>query len=93
MPEVRSCYVCRSPPRSLHSACRYLYRYYREGTLHTARAANAREECRKIKNIAKTVAQVTSRSNRLGFSSAPLTHLFPSPTAADRWMNAAAPLT
>ena len=74
MPEVRSCYVCRSPPRSLHSACRYLYRYYREGTLHTARAANAREECRKIKNIAKTVAQVTPRPNKLCFSPSGLTH-------------------
>ncbi|KAI0823147.1 glycosyl-transferase for dystroglycan-domain-containing protein [Trametes gibbosa] len=38
---------------------RYLYRYYREGVLHTDRAANAREECKKIKNIAKTVSQVT----------------------------------
>ena len=38
---------------------RYLYRYYREGTLHSERAANARDECRKIKSIAKTVAQVT----------------------------------
>ena len=39
---------------------RYLYRYYREGTLHTERAANAREECKKIKNISKTVSQVRS---------------------------------
>ena len=38
---------------------RYLYRYYREGTLHSERAANAREECKKLKNIAKTVTQVT----------------------------------
>ncbi|KAI0771021.1 glycosyl-transferase for dystroglycan-domain-containing protein [Trametes elegans] len=40
------------------SCLRYLYRYYREGTLHSDRAANAREECRKIKNIAKTVSQL-----------------------------------
>ncbi|CDO70899.1 Glycosyltransferase Family 49 protein [Trametes cinnabarina] len=40
------------------SCLRYLYRYYREGILQTDRAANAREECKKIKNIAKTVAQV-----------------------------------
>ncbi|KAH9927495.1 glycosyl-transferase for dystroglycan-domain-containing protein [Epithele typhae] len=37
-------------------AClRYLYRYHRDGTLHTPRAANARTECRKIKKIAKTL--------------------------------------
>ncbi|KAI0358970.1 hypothetical protein OH77DRAFT_1420483 [Trametes cingulata] len=40
------------------SCLRYLYRYYREGTLRTERAANAREECKKIKNIAKTVSQL-----------------------------------
>ncbi|TFK93021.1 glycosyltransferase family 49 protein [Polyporus arcularius HHB13444] len=40
------------------SCLRYLYRYYREGTLHTERAANAREECKKIKNISKTVSQL-----------------------------------
>ncbi|KAI0757386.1 glycosyl-transferase for dystroglycan-domain-containing protein [Daedaleopsis nitida] len=40
-------------------AClRYLYRYHREGTLHTERAANAREECKKIKNISKTASQL-----------------------------------
>ncbi|RPD58411.1 hypothetical protein L227DRAFT_601963 [Lentinus tigrinus ALCF2SS1-6] len=42
------------------SCLRYLYRYYRDGTLHTERAANAREECKKIKNISKTVSQVPS---------------------------------
>ncbi|KAI0666270.1 glycosyl-transferase for dystroglycan-domain-containing protein [Trametes maxima] len=41
------------------SCLRYLYRYYQQGILHTDRAANAREECKKIKNIAKTVSQVT----------------------------------
>ncbi|KAI1797514.1 glycosyl-transferase for dystroglycan-domain-containing protein [Ganoderma leucocontextum] len=42
-------------------AClRYIYRYFREGKLHSQRAANAREECKKIKNIAKTVTQVTN---------------------------------
>ncbi|TBU34839.1 glycosyl-transferase for dystroglycan-domain-containing protein [Dichomitus squalens] len=40
------------------SCLRYLYRYYREGTLHTERAANARDECKKIKNITKMVTQV-----------------------------------
>lgn len=39
-------------------APRYLYRYHLEGTLHSERAANAREECKKIKNISKTVSQV-----------------------------------
>ncbi|KAI0735571.1 glycosyl-transferase for dystroglycan-domain-containing protein [Earliella scabrosa] len=40
-------------------AClRYFYRYHLEGTLHSERAANAREECKKIKNISKTVSQV-----------------------------------
>lgn len=43
---------------------RYLYRYYREGTLHTERASNAREECKKIRNISKTVSQVTSCNTR-----------------------------
>ncbi|KAI0662432.1 glycosyl-transferase for dystroglycan-domain-containing protein [Cubamyces menziesii] len=42
------------------SCLRYLYRYYREGTLHAERAANAREECKKIKNIAKTVSQLVN---------------------------------
>ena len=27
--------------------------------MHSERAANAREECKKLKNIAKTVTQVT----------------------------------
>ncbi|KAI9059634.1 glycosyltransferase family 49 protein [Trametes sanguinea] len=40
------------------SCLRYLYRYYREGTLQADRAANAREECKKIKNIAKTISQL-----------------------------------
>ncbi|PIL30908.1 hypothetical protein GSI_07077 [Ganoderma sinense ZZ0214-1] len=44
---------------------RYIYRYFREGTLHSERAANAREECKKIKNIAKTVTQVTHVSPAL----------------------------
>ncbi|EIW65007.1 uncharacterized protein TRAVEDRAFT_110431 [Trametes versicolor FP-101664 SS1] len=42
------------------SCLRYLHRYYREGALRSDRAANAREECKKIKNIAKTVSQVAS---------------------------------
>ncbi|PCH36650.1 glycosyltransferase family 49 protein [Wolfiporia cocos MD-104 SS10] len=38
-------------------AClRYLDRYARDGTLHTARGANAREECKKIKSIARIIA-------------------------------------
>lgn len=37
---------------------RYLYRFAREGTLHTDVAANAREECRKIKSVARMAAQV-----------------------------------
>ncbi|KAI0651464.1 glycosyl-transferase for dystroglycan-domain-containing protein [Trametes meyenii] len=40
------------------SCLRYLYRYYQQGILHTERAANARDECKKIKNIAKTVSQL-----------------------------------
>ncbi|KAI0374565.1 hypothetical protein BV20DRAFT_961774 [Pilatotrama ljubarskyi] len=40
------------------SCLRYLYRYYREGTLRTDQAANAREECKKIKNMAKTISQL-----------------------------------
>ena len=40
-------------------APRYLYRYHLEGTLHSERAANAREECKKIKNISKTASQVS----------------------------------
>lgn len=36
----------------------YLYRYAREGILRTERAANAREECRKIKSVARMAAQV-----------------------------------
>ncbi|KAI0638998.1 glycosyl-transferase for dystroglycan-domain-containing protein [Trametes polyzona] len=43
-------------------AClRYLYRFYKEGILHTDRAANVREECKKIKNIGKTFSQLINK--------------------------------
>ena len=38
---------------------RYLYRYYREGTLHSERAANARDECRKIKSVMRLATEVS----------------------------------
>ena len=37
---------------------RYLQRFLEEGTLHTPKADNAKEECKKVKGIAKLAAQV-----------------------------------